>query len=229
MIIYLITNLINGKVYIGQSIKNDKNYLGSGLLVLKAIKKYGKENFKKTILKKCNSIKELNSLEAYFIGSHDSLSPNGYNISFGGIGKGSTSESTRRKMSKSHIGIHRGEKHPLFGKKHTEETKKKIGLASKGRKQSEKTRRKRSNSLMGHVVLEETRIKLREAQVGDKSSWYGRRHKKETIRKMSDIKKGKNNPFYGIRHTEEAKKKMSQSHKEAFVRKKLFQLDHISP
>ena len=49
MIVYLITNLINGKRYIGMDSKNNPQYLGSGTLILKAIKKYGKENFKKEI------------------------------------------------------------------------------------------------------------------------------------------------------------------------------------
>lgn len=52
--IYEIKNLINGKTYIGRSChssqKCDKNYFGSGPLIKQAIKKYGKENFQKTIL-----------------------------------------------------------------------------------------------------------------------------------------------------------------------------------
>ena len=47
MIIYKTTNLVNKKIYIGQDSKNNPEYLGSGAIVKKAIKKYGKENFKK--------------------------------------------------------------------------------------------------------------------------------------------------------------------------------------
>ena len=50
MVIYKTTNLINGKIYIGQDSKNNPKYLGSGVIFLKAIKKYGKENFVKETL-----------------------------------------------------------------------------------------------------------------------------------------------------------------------------------
>lgn len=53
-VIYLTENLGNGKIYIGSDTKNqghgDPEYLGSGILIVKSIEKYGRENFKKTIL-----------------------------------------------------------------------------------------------------------------------------------------------------------------------------------
>lgn len=54
--IYLTTNLINNKKYIGQhdGEEND-SYLGSGTYFLRAVKKYGKEKFKKEILEICDS------------------------------------------------------------------------------------------------------------------------------------------------------------------------------
>jgi hypothetical protein len=67
MLIYKITNLINQKIYIGQSSKNNKEfqkYWGTGLLIKRAIKKYGIENFKKEIIKdNIRSKTQLNKFE----------------------------------------------------------------------------------------------------------------------------------------------------------------------
>ena len=46
MIIYKTTNIVNGKIYIGQSHGLDKTYLGGGTILKKALKKYGRKNFK---------------------------------------------------------------------------------------------------------------------------------------------------------------------------------------
>lgn len=69
--VYLTTNIINGKIYIGQHIlsgnkKWNATYLGSGTLMEKAIKKYGRENFKRKILKVCFNINQLNGYETYY-------------------------------------------------------------------------------------------------------------------------------------------------------------------
>lgn len=48
--IYITTNLVNGKQYIGQHKGNyNDSYLGSGILIMKAIEKYGKKHIKKNI------------------------------------------------------------------------------------------------------------------------------------------------------------------------------------
>ena len=67
MVIYLTENLVNGKKYIGKDSKNNPAYLGSGKYLLKAIKKYGRVNFQKTVLEYCESIEDLNSKEIYWI------------------------------------------------------------------------------------------------------------------------------------------------------------------
>lgn len=84
MIIYKTTNLVNGKIYIGQDKNNNPNYYGSGKLLKLAMKKYGKENFKKEILEECNSEDHLNKREIFWITNCNSVDRKiGYNISDG--------------------------------------------------------------------------------------------------------------------------------------------------
>lgn len=88
--IYITTNLINQKKYIGQHKKSknqykDKYYLGSGTLLKKAIEKYGSKNFKREILEECETQEEANSLEKYYIKQYNAVEdPNFYNLSPGG-------------------------------------------------------------------------------------------------------------------------------------------------
>ena len=87
-IIYKTTCSINHKIYIGQSKHNKSWYLGSGKLLLKAIKKYGKESFRKEILIEGDfSKEELDSLEIRYISEFQSTDKKlGYNIERGGSG-----------------------------------------------------------------------------------------------------------------------------------------------
>ena len=82
--IYKIENLINHKVYIGQSIHIEKRWqqhcqLSADSVIAKAIQKYGKENFSFQILEECSE-KELDEKELSYIKYYNSLVPNGYNI-----------------------------------------------------------------------------------------------------------------------------------------------------
>jgi hypothetical protein len=87
MIIYKTTNLINDKIYIGQSVDDNPSYLGSGTLLLIDIKAQGKENFKKEIIDTASTIEELNEKEKYWIEYYNSVNPKiGYNLSKGGTG-----------------------------------------------------------------------------------------------------------------------------------------------
>ena len=92
--IYLTTNLINNKQYIGQChrpnrVKNG-SYKGSGSSLIKAFEKYGWDNFKTTIIEhvetnsKENLKKLLDEKEISLIKKHNTFYPNGYNISSGG-------------------------------------------------------------------------------------------------------------------------------------------------
>lgn len=85
--IYLTTNLINGKKYIGQhkACKISESYKGSGTLLRYAFKKYGKDNFSVSILKECSSIEDLNESEKFYIKLYDAVNRDDfYNILPGG-------------------------------------------------------------------------------------------------------------------------------------------------
>ena len=85
-IIYKITNLLNGKIYIGKSLKNDPNYYGSGLKIVNAVNKHGKEYFNKEIVEEC-AIDIVNEREIYWIDQYNCTCDKiGYNISVGGTG-----------------------------------------------------------------------------------------------------------------------------------------------
>ena len=137
MIIYKTVNKLNGKIYIGQDTINNPAYFGSGILILKAIRKYGKSNFEKIILEICNSIDELNEREIFWIKKLNATDrTTGYNLHSGG--KGMTDE-RRNNIGKS-----------LKGRIFSEEHKKKIGVKTKqfhtGRKRSDATRKKLSDA-----------------------------------------------------------------------------------
>ncbi len=107
MIVYKITNKINGSRYIGQTMGSlEKRWKAhcrpsSGCLILKnAIQKYGKDNFTIEVVSRCCSLQELNHREAYYIKLFNTLSPNGYNLLTGGTSR-RPSELTRSKMSES--------------------------------------------------------------------------------------------------------------------------------
>lgn len=177
MVIYKITNLLNGKIYVGKDSKNNPNYYGSGELITKAIKKYGKENFNKEILEVCSSLDELNEREKFWITQMDSRNKKiGYNIAEGGNGgilwngdapntgvefseihkyKISNSLSGRvlsdghkNNISLNHADVS-GENNPMFGKKHTDEVKNIISKTNKGRKLSKETKVLMSKQKLG--------------------------------------------------------------------------------
>jgi hypothetical protein len=107
--IYITTNLINGKKYIGQKKLDDasrwKSYLGSGYHLNNAIQKYGKTNFSREIVDIASSEYELNSKEFEWIDKYNAVeNANFYNM----IEGGSVQESLSRKNSIPVICIYNG-------------------------------------------------------------------------------------------------------------------------
>ena len=106
--IYRITNLINGKTYIGQHKykKLDDSYMGSGVYLAKAKNKYGIENFKKEILYSRIQYRETaDDVERFAIAKERAIGKAEYNIADGGQGRATPiSEETKRKISEAHKG-----------------------------------------------------------------------------------------------------------------------------
>ena len=87
--VYEITNKINGKKYIGKHSTNNLNdkYMGSGVAISEAIKKYGIENFSKNILHLCDSEEEAFKFELLEIEKVEATKNSlYYNIASGGKG-----------------------------------------------------------------------------------------------------------------------------------------------
>lgn len=116
MVIYCTTNLINGKKYIGSDTNNNPYYLGSGVSIIKAIKKYGRNNFKKEIIAEVTSYPLLRELEEYYIDYYNAANSSlFYNRSDKGVGQGKgknhwnygnkLSEETKSKKSKSMLAL----------------------------------------------------------------------------------------------------------------------------
>lgn len=86
--IYKIENLINHKIYIGQSVEIEKRWqkhlsAKDDFVIHRALHKYGKENFSFQIIEECNLL-DLDKKEKYWITYYNSLVPNGYNMIQGG-------------------------------------------------------------------------------------------------------------------------------------------------
>jgi group I intron endonuclease len=132
--IYITTNLVNGKYYIGKrstpTKDYDPTYLGSGNNIQAAIEKYGKENFKRDIICFTTSKKANAKLEGEIVTLETVKDPLCYNIAPGGQGGdlGPFTAEAKAKMSAA-----------KKGKTHSPETKAKISDSIKGKKRSPRT------------------------------------------------------------------------------------------
>ena len=207
--IYIVTNKLNGKQYVGQTTVA-RNKVGHGLAMTEAYVAYGKDNFVYEHI--CDGIDNrntLNAIEKFWIATCGTIAPNGYNIEAGGSDKGEVAQSTRQKMSALLKGrpmkeetkekirqALMGEKNHFYGKKHTNEALEKIGKASIGRVK---------------VLSEETKQNLRELRVGEKNPMYGKKHTDETKAKFKYRPVAK--AWLGKKMPDDIKQKMSESHK----------------
>ena len=173
--IYITTNLINGKQYIGQH-KGDgnDNYLGSGDEIKLAIKKYGKKNFKREIICFAKTKQELDELEKYYIDFYNAVEDdNFYNIAYGG-----------------NVNPHYGKDNGMYGKQHTEEAKQKM-------RDNHWTKTYDGEY---YCKSDEFKCKMSNVTKGELNGMYGKKHTEESKQKMRDNSpsyKGDKNPNYG--------------------------------
>lgn len=203
MNIYKITNLINNKIYIGKEVKEKPDYFGSGMYIKRAIKKYGKENFRKDIIQYYEFEEELDEMEKFWIRELKSQVPNGYNIAEGGLGGAlftghQHSEESKKKISQSHKALERhcSWQHKLaISKAHkgqiiSKEQREKLSIAFKGKSWIERFGEERANEIKEKIRLKRT----------------GQKRPKQSLA-MKGRFTGKNNPMYGKKMTEELKQK----------------------
>lgn len=195
--IYKIINIITKDIYIGKSINIEKRFNDHmselrnnkktyNEFFQRSFNKYKKYNFKLELIEECSE-SELNKREIYWINYFRQNYPYRlYNISDGGDGGKMPQyiiDKTRIKISKANKGneklSHKGSENPMFGKKHSEETKKKISEHKKGK----------PSWTLGKHLSEDTKQKLRKANLGKK-------HSEETRKKMSESAKCRDNEIY---------------------------------
>lgn len=195
--IYKITNLINNRIYIGQSDRLNererehfyrlKNKTHHNEHLQKAFNKYGKDNFKFEIIEITD---DLDNRELFWLNESGGLnSDKTYNFKDPLTKK--FSDYTRVKISK----IVTGENNPNYGNKWTQEQKdklseKKLGITLENRMGKDKadlSKEKMSKSQTGRKHPNEVKEKIRHANIGEKNPAYG----------MGNRQLGENNPMWG--------------------------------
>ena len=210
--IYRVTNRVNGKVYIGQTVQTLKARKGDHIARSKrcplycfhnALKKYGADSFLWEIICFCLSRDDADAKESKFIKVFNSKVPAGYNMTDGGEGTLGChpSEETKAKSSKAQkMYIQRTGKINFLGMKHTVESRAKISAAQTGKKRGPHSVEHRENirkALQGRKLTEEQKAKISKGLTG-------LRHSKESCDKMSRQRKGR-------KCTEEVKENMRRA------------------
>ena len=221
--IYKIQNRVNSKIYVGSTqniqerwdyhkrqLRNDRH---GNIHLQNAFNKYGVDSFEFSVIEEVKDIENLIDREQYYM---DNLEPE-YNM-IPKANRSEMSEEIKRKISESlkDNGKFRGENNPFFGKTHSEETKREMSKARKGREVSKETRKKISESLKGRELSEEHKKKISASEEGKEISEETRRKisKANSGRELSEAHKkkiGEGNK--GKELSKKTKDKLSESHK----------------
>ncbi len=201
-IVYVLKNRLNGKVYVGQTMKPFEQRLWHHIhnkkpsIIGRAVLKHGLENFDVSINEAPEEL--LDNLECSLISLFGSMAPNGYNFDSGGHENKHASDITRKKMSDLRKG-----KRPagltFAGKKHSEKTKSMISEAQIGEK----------NHAYGKPRSLEARRKISEAFKGKGNPFFGKHLSAEHRKKISDSLMGHECPL----RSAETRKRMSDAGK----------------
>lgn len=181
MIIYKCTNIVNGKCYIGKTIRTMEQRIKSHIhtnrktsYFFNALIKYGIDNFKWEVLCELENKNDLNEMEIFCIEIFDSKN-NGYNMTIGGEGgSGEMKQETKNKISESNRGKPKSDEH-------------KKNMISKFKLGQEPWNK-------GLKMSDEQKLKLSLSHIGKPGFWKGKHLSDDTKRKISDTKK--NNPLH---------------------------------
>jgi len=192
--IYLITNSINGKVYVGKTekslderwkehIKCAKNRVNRRLY--DAMNKHGLENFEISCLDQTEDSEKINEMESWFIYILKSNNPNnGYNMTLGGDGGNTISGFSEDRM----VEYKKKLSESIRGYKHSEETKMRLSEIRKGSTLEDSVKEKISMTLKDKISSGEFKPDTSGLMRGQK---IGFEHKDSTKKKMSNNRKGK--------------------------------------
>ena len=209
--IYEITNRINNKVYIGQTVQtvarrwqqHRYNALAgkSGMAIHRAMKKHGLENFYIEEICTADSKEELDALEIKYIAELNCIGSEGYNIKFGGA-NGKHSEESKQKMVES-------------ATKRFEDAVEleKFCKAQQKRWTNPDAREKAREKAIEQFSNPEARKKMSEARKGQPAWNKGIPATEEARQKISDSLIGRTPTFLDKKHSEESKKKISEAKK----------------
>jgi len=209
--LYRITNILNSKIYIGQSNKENDRWrqhkyfsrLNPVQYIHRAMAKYGIENFTYEVIAMCLTQADTDETEIKLIIQYNSRNLlYGYNISHG------ADPAWNRGLPK--------EQQPMYGKQHSEKTRKKISESNKGRIViiSEDQKKKMSKAHMGRKFSKET---LEKISLSNK----GLHRSVETKNKMSKSKIGSKNRAGKFKYTEEQKNEIIELHNSGISNNKI--------